>query len=929
MTGVEICGAALTYPCRYLRTSKTHIIQNDQDQDMTKKASNKRICSALIALCLCLQSAVAPISGGMGITAQAAQWTGYVKADRMNVRSGPGTTYTAVGVLSDNAQVTVLSETRGNDGYTWYQISYGNGSTGYARSDYIEQEVVYSASDSNFENWLNQQGFPESYKNGLRGLHQKYPNWVFVAQHTGLDWNTVITEESRVGRNLVSTSSLSSWKSTAAGAFDWAADSWPGFDGSAWVAASSEIIAHYMDPRNFLDEQYIFQFELQSYNSSTQTRDGLMQLISGTFLDNEVVVPVNGSSIDGGTVIENNGYGYADKSYGFSGGDPGSGNGGGSQSTVSGPGGSTGSTSGGPGGSYTFDSGYVNSGPGVGLSEASDISEEGSVFSRLAEGLFSLSGGITAYAAGWRKLSESPVQWIYEDESGQRLTSGWYWLDGNKDGVAECYYMDADGIMAADTTIDGYYINSDGKWVNTQGEPYTKAAETRAQSSAAGTTDVSEGPGAASGTGGTGGVSSVSGPGGTGSAVEAVSGTGTTGPGAGISSSGSSNGTSVSGPGTVSSDMGSSQGGNTDTTSEGSGQASSGQKYSEPMKLVSYADIIMKAAEQSGVSPYVIASMILQEQGTGTSDSISGSNSAYPGMYNYFNLGAYAHDGMGAVEAGLNYASQSGTGNRPWNTIEKSIIGGSILYGTNYVSAGQDTFYLKKFNVQGFNLYQHQYMTNVPAAASEGAKVASAYNDQIKATALTFKIPVYNNMPDTKCPMPTVDGSPNNKLSSITVDGYTLTPTFSMDTNDYSLIVDNAVTSLNVSASAINSRAKVSGTGLMNLNIGVNTVTITVTAENGTTRDYRISITRRDGAIGNVGGSESVVTTETGSASAGAVTGPGSVSSGNNTGSSVTTDNGNVSIGPGVSAGGSGGGGAQPAGNDSNIVVIGENPPGA
>ena len=257
------------------------------------------------------------------IAASATMQERYVDADRMNVRSGPGTNYGAVGVLTDNAQVTVISETYGNDGHTWYQISYGNGQTGYARSDYIEQQVIYSASDSNFENWMNQQGFPESYKNGLRGLHQKYPNWVFTAQHTGLDWNTIITEESKVGRNLVGRESISSWKSTADGAFDWAADSWPGFDGSAWNAASSEIIAHYMDPRNFLDEEYIFQFEQQSYNASTQTRDGLMQLISGTFLDNEVVVPVNGSSVQAGTVIENNGYGYADKTYGFLGGTPG------------------------------------------------------------------------------------------------------------------------------------------------------------------------------------------------------------------------------------------------------------------------------------------------------------------------------------------------------------------------------------------------------------------------------------------------------------------------------------------------------------------------------------------------------------------------------------------------------------------------------
>ena len=52
--------------------------------------------------------------------------------------------------------------------------------------------------------------------------------------------------------------------------------------------------------------------------------------------------------------------------------------------------------------------------------------------------------------------------------------------------------------------------------------------------------------------------------------------------------------------------------------------------------------------------------------------------------------------------------------------------------------------------------------------------MADAYNAQIKSTALTFKIPVYNNMPETTCPMPTIDGSPNNKLSSISVDGYAL-----------------------------------------------------------------------------------------------------------------------------------------------------------
>ena len=866
---------------------------------MIRGLINKRTAASFLAVCLGIQAAALP-AGSCGIM-EAYAWTGYVDADRMNVRSGPGTNNSAVGVLTNNAQVEVIGETRGSDGYVWYQISYGNGQTGYARSDYIDQQVIYSASDGNFESWLNQQGFPESYKNGLRGLHQKYPNWVFTAQHTGLDWNTVIAEESKVGRNLVGKESISSWKSTADGAYDWNSSSWPGFDGSAWNAASSDIIAHYMDPRNFLDEDYIFQFEIQSYNASTQTKEGLQQLIAGTFLDNEVVVPVNGSQINAGTVIENNGYGYADKSYGFSGGSPGAGTGTqsgtsglskDSEAVVTGPGAGL-SGSQGPSGQTGGSTGYVNSGPGVGLSAASSEKKETSLFSAAMDGLFELSGGITSYAAGWKKLSDAPLQWVYENDDGSRLSGGWYWLDGNEDGIAECYYFGPDGYMYASTTTpDGYLVNADGKWIDEAGNIYTKTVATETAGPGTGLS-VTEGPGSAAGDAQAG------------SNAAATDGTSAvTGPGAAI--------------------------GQTDTSVSTDGQTQTSvqnPKYSEPMKLVSYADIIMKAAEGSGVSPYVIAAMILQEQGSGTSDSISGTNGAYPGIYNYFNLGAYAHDGMGPVEAGLNYAAQSGTGDRPWNSIERSIIGGAKLYGANYVNAGQDTFYLKKFNVQGSNLYQHQYMTNVPAAAAEGAKVASAYNDQIKATALVFKIPVYNNMPETACPMPTVDGSPNNKLSTISVDGYTLTPTFSMDTVDYSLIVDNAVTAVNVSAQAIDSKAQISGTGTVNLNIGVNTVTVRVTAENGSVRDYRISITRRDGAIGNTTGS---TVTAGGTQTAG----PGV-----STGAQTSGGESNVSIGPGanIGPGSSGTAGASestqaaqesmPSGD--GIVVIGNTPPGA
>lgn len=59
---------------------------------------------------------------------------------------------------------------------------------------------------------------------------------------------------------------------------------------------------------------------------------------------------------------------------------------------------------------------------------------------------------------------------------------------------------------------------------------------------------------------------------------------------------------------------------------------------------------------------------------------------------------------MSAITRGLWYASQSGSYGRPWNSIEKSIIGGATYYSENFLKNGQDTFYLKKFNVQGSSL---------------------------------------------------------------------------------------------------------------------------------------------------------------------------------------------------------------------------------
>ena len=135
-----------------------------------------------------------------------------INGTNVNVRSGPGTTNSVVTKLTRGAAVTVIGEQTASDGALWYQIRFtgsgGTQTTGFVSSAYIKFPVTYT-SDADFEAYLNAQGFPDSYKDSLRALHAKYPNWVFTAQHTGLNWDDVISNESVVGTNLVSSSSIS------------------------------------------------------------------------------------------------------------------------------------------------------------------------------------------------------------------------------------------------------------------------------------------------------------------------------------------------------------------------------------------------------------------------------------------------------------------------------------------------------------------------------------------------------------------------------------------------------------------------------------------------------------------------------------------------------------------------------------------------
>ncbi len=215
----------------------------------------------------------------------AAGQTGTVATTALNIRSGPGTSYRSMGLLSINKEINILDTVTGNDGKTWYYMEY-NGINGYVAAEFI---VVSShedyETDAKFEAYLDAQGFPESYKPYLRTLHAKYPNWNFRAARTGLSWNDVLEREGKLGKSLVSSSAPSSWKSQAAGAYDPQTGKYTSFDSGGWAAASEKIIAYYLDPRNFINQIGIFQFLTHTYDAETQTSAGLAAVVSGTFLN--------------------------------------------------------------------------------------------------------------------------------------------------------------------------------------------------------------------------------------------------------------------------------------------------------------------------------------------------------------------------------------------------------------------------------------------------------------------------------------------------------------------------------------------------------------------------------------------------------------------------------------------------------------------
>lgn len=216
--------------------------------------------------------------------------SGSVNANNVSVRNKAGTKGTTILIALYIGDSVNISEKTDIDGDTWYHVTCEKNSKtydGWIFGKYITIKAAVKI-DKDYAKTLKNAGFPDSYINDLCVLHAEHPKWEFEAINTGLDWETVIAKENRNGLNLVPISSDDSRKSTAEHAYDWKTNKWTIYDGSSWVGASTEYLSYCMDPRNFLIEPYIFQFESLSYDKS-QNIAGIKSIVKGSFMEKSVV----------------------------------------------------------------------------------------------------------------------------------------------------------------------------------------------------------------------------------------------------------------------------------------------------------------------------------------------------------------------------------------------------------------------------------------------------------------------------------------------------------------------------------------------------------------------------------------------------------------------------------------------------------------
>lgn len=134
------------------------------------------------------------------------------------------------------------------------------------------------------------------------------------------------------------------------------------------------------------------------------------------------------------------------------------------------------------GAGYLTISELLDKGSGVGNNDKKAIKLQGSYN---ASSSSSSSSTTSEYSGGtW---DNSTGSWRYTASSGKTLDDGWYWIDSDKDGIAECYFF-RNSIMVANEEVEGYSVDGNGQWVDANGDVQTKDLGASTSSSNSSTT---------------------------------------------------------------------------------------------------------------------------------------------------------------------------------------------------------------------------------------------------------------------------------------------------------------------------------------------------------------------------------------------------------------------------------------------------------
>lgn len=202
------------------------------------------------------------------------------------------------------------------------------------------------------------------------------------------------------------------------------------------------------------------------------------------------------------------------------------------------------------------------------------------------------------------------------------------------------------------------------------------------------------------------------------------------------------------------------------------------------------------------------------QSGAGSNNACGGDQRGWYAGFGYGRAGTEWQSGGGAgfFGGGAGYAHGGNGGS--------SYIGNSNLLSRNNVTKSMYCYYCTTSTASN---------TYTSSTANVSSSPISKYAKSGSGTAAIKIVQILNS---------------DARLSSIEVSGATLNEKFSSDTYQYTVNLDSENSTIALKATAINSTTKIVGTGTYDIKVGTTEFPITTTAEDGSTKVYKVKISR-------------------------------------------------------------------------------------